>query len=271
MISGETWFVQVDTVIYGPYTTGQMHAYLSEGRVLQTSWVSLNPGPPFRPAHAFQALALMSPPVTETYAPQRVQSPNHFGMDIYELTDPVDLELTQSVPDLGPLSTPAQYSEPAPHMRAPAPIYDVHIPVPVLGAPVTTAFSAPAKPTPLIAAQNHPRTLESDVPKSHVVAENEISETEISETVILIMAEIRAENSMAFLKALQLCGIAERIGESIWLLRTPHTASQLRNRLSHTIGDSDRLFIMDSLNGQTAWFNIGSDMDSRIRNLWSGN
>lgn len=87
-------------------------------------------------------------------------------------------------------------------------------------------------------------------------------------TVFIVMAEIRSQNGMAFLQALQNEGTAQRIGDSVWLLRSGTSVEQLRNRLSQTLTREDRLFLLDSFQNETAWFNIGSDMDVRIRELW---
>jgi len=87
-------------------------------------------------------------------------------------------------------------------------------------------------------------------------------------TVIIVMAEIRSGNGMQFLQTLQHEGVAQRIGDSVWLLRSGTSVEQLRNRLSQTLTRDDRLFLLDSFKNETAWFNIGSDMDVRIRELW---
>jgi len=87
-------------------------------------------------------------------------------------------------------------------------------------------------------------------------------------TVFIIMAEIRSPNGMQFLQALQNEGVAQRIGDAVWLLRSGTSVEQLRNRLSQVLTREDRLFILDSFKNETAWFNIGSDMDVRIRELW---
>jgi len=42
----------------------------------------------------------------------------------------------------------------------------------------------------------------------------------------------------------------------------------LRNTLSQCLTRDDRLFLLDSFANKTAWFNIGADMDARIRELW---
>ena len=89
-----------------------------------------------------------------------------------------------------------------------------------------------------------------------------------TKTVFVIMAEIRSENGMAFLQALQAQGTAQRIGDSVWLLRSERSVEQLRNTLSQTLTGDDRLFLLDSFANKTAWFNIGTNMDSKIRELW---
>jgi len=86
--------------------------------------------------------------------------------------------------------------------------------------------------------------------------------------VFLIMAEIRSRGKMAFLQALQNFGQAERVGDTVWLVRTAHSVEQIRNTLSQTLNQQDRLFILNSKAGKTAWFNIGTDLDHRIRELW---
>jgi len=73
-----------------------------------------------------------------------------------------------------------------------------------------------------------------------------------SNTVFVVMAEIRSENGMAFLQTLQSSGTAQRIGDSVWLLRSGTSVEQLRNRLSQTLTRDDRLFILDSFQNETA-------------------
>jgi hypothetical protein len=88
-------------------------------------------------------------------------------------------------------------------------------------------------------------------------------------TVFLIMAEISSENGMRFLQSLQSFGPAQRIGDTVWLVRAASDIDNLRNALANTLTRQDRLFIMDSFNNRTSWFNIGADMDSRIKELWA--
>ncbi|MEE9271794.1 MAG: GYF domain-containing protein [Robiginitomaculum sp.] len=87
--------------------------------------------------------------------------------------------------------------------------------------------------------------------------------------IYLIMAEIRSEGAMGFLRGLQSFGAAQRIGDTVWVLRSVYSAEQLRNTLSQSLDRQDRLFILDASNNKTAWFNIGADLDHRIRELWN--
>lgn len=87
-------------------------------------------------------------------------------------------------------------------------------------------------------------------------------------TVYLVMAEISSDQAMRFLHLIQRLGTAQRIGDTVWLLRANMNIESLRQQLSSTMSRQDRLFIMDSFNNKTAWHNIGADMDDRIRALW---
>lgn len=121
----------------------------------------------------------------------------------------------------------------------------------------STLTDAP-ETTPLSAPLSAPASIENEP----------IINAQTDEAIFTIMAEIRSGDTMAFLQTLQTFGRVERIGETLWALRSLSTAEQLRNALSSTLGRQDRMFIVDSSNNRTAWFNIGADLDKRIRNLW---
>lgn len=129
-------------------------------------------------------------------------------------------------------------------------------------------------PTPVDTAPNpyspipEPVTPIAPIPSYGTPASQQI-DAAAHTNVFLVMAEIRSEGAMGFLKALQDFGVAQRIGDTVWLLRSASTVEQLRNALSQTLTRQDRLFILDSGANKTAWFNIGADLDSRIRELWN--
>jgi len=194
-----SWFVQVQSQNYGPYTDEQMQAFVQEGRVNANSLITNDINNGFFNAAAFDVFKFWSG-----------QQPLAVGGG-------------------GP-----QTYQPAP----------VHTPQPT-----------PTTPLPLIA----PQAVQS-------------SQADLSLTgpsgVFLVMAEINSEGTMGFLQTLQKFGQAERLGKTIWLLRSPASVEQLRNALSQTLNGQDRLFIMDSSESKPAWFNIGADLDHRIRDLW---
>lgn len=120
-----------------------------------------------------------------------------------------------------------------------------------------TPQSTPAPQAPLIAPQ-----AVADV------GAGVTSENAEPAKVFLVMAEINSEGTMGFLQALQTFGQAERISATVWLLKSQASVEQLRNSLSQTLDHQDRLFLLDSTQNKPAWFNIGADLDHRIRDLW---
>ena len=91
---------------------------------------------------------------------------------------------------------------------------------------------------------------------------------QVKSSVFLVMAEINSNQAMHFLHLIQRLGTAQRIGDTVWLLRAAMPINSLKEQLSTSLTRQDRLFILDSFNNETAWHNIGADMDERIRKLW---
>jgi len=89
-----------------------------------------------------------------------------------------------------------------------------------------------------------------------------------AQTVFMIMAEIRSGRGMEFLQTLQSLGDVERIGDTVWILKARASSEDIRNVLCQPLGADDRLFVIDSFANDTAWFNLGAQMDSRVRELW---
>ena len=89
------------------------------------------------------------------------------------------------------------------------------------------------------------------------------------QTVLMVMAEIRSGRGMEFLQTLQNLGDVERIGDTVWLLQTRASSEYIRNVLCQPLNADDRLFVMDSFANDTAWFNFGTQMEERVRELWN--
>ena len=119
-------------------------------------------------------------------------------------------------------------------------------------SPTPQATPTPVAASPLIAPQPVEPTQEEPVVST-------------ASSVFLVMAEINSEGTMGFLQTLQKYGQAERLSNTIWLLRSQASVEQLRNALSQTLNGQDRLFLLDSRENKPAWFNTGADLDHRIR------
>ncbi len=115
-----------------------------------------------------------------------------------------------------------------------------------------------------IVAQQNEHSVIPEAPENPVQVAGDNAEAHI----FVVMAEIRSEGAVEFLRALQKFGPAQRVGDSVWLLRSEFGAEQIRNKLSQTLSRQDRLFILDSSSNTPAWFNIGADLDNRIRELF---
>ncbi|MEP1229438.1 MAG: hypothetical protein ABJG88_02060 [Litorimonas sp.] len=98
-----------------------------------------------------------------------------------------------------------------------------------------------------------------------------LQQTQAAQSVFMVMAEIRSGRAMDFLKTLQSLGDVERIGDSVWIIQACASSEEIRNILCQPLGNDDRLFIMDSFANETAWFNLGAQMDTRVRELWNVN
>ncbi len=288
MLTGDTWYVQINGQVYGPYSTVQMHGFVQEGRIIPQSQISTSPGQVFRPASDYKAF---NPALVKPQMPQA-------------------LELTQELPDFEPVTRPGMQSKTPPVTTSHAPNiaadfaaarprqiekkvptfkdqqafkpiefkaveYSPHMhrqlgPSPDQQGHVNFAPIPLRKPMPL-ADIVEPNKLPVPAPQKPVQTirpQRREPTGDDATIVLLVMAEFRSGHAMGFLKAIQKQGVAQRIGDTVWLLKTQTTANELRNLLSQTMQREDRLFIMDSFNNQTAWFNIGSDMDRRIREFW---
>ncbi len=98
----------------------------------------------------------------------------------------------------------------------------------------------------------------------------EISKAEEPSTShrFVIFAKITESSHANFVETLSDFGVATEVMPEVWLLSAPARADALRNALSQALGHDDALFIADASKGKSAWFNIGKDADSLIRQFW---
>jgi len=226
----KSWYVQINGQTYGPYSAAQMQGFCAEGRITEYSIISQSAVQGYAYARQFQSFFQWTGQL------QAVQP-------LAQAQTPVQNQLSSP--------TPAQVLRP---ISAPQ--------TSVLARQITPVDNAPAALAPNPTPQVQPAPLQSDPVQPAL----ELQTT--AKTVFIVMAEIRSSNGMNFLQALQGQGLAQRIGDSVWLLKSETRVEQLRNVLSQTLTGDDRLFLLDSFANKTAWFNIGTDMDARIRQLW---
>ncbi|MGB0906265.1 MAG: GYF domain-containing protein [Maricaulaceae bacterium] len=160
-------------------------------------------------------------------------------------------------PTPAPAPAPTQQPQPAYASQAayePQPSYNTQAaPLQTLGhAAPQAAYSAPAHQ-----ADSYQQP-QSYAPQAEPAPSN----------VYVVMAEVQSSSAMRFLQALQNYGQAQRVGDTVWVLKTNADAQTLQHGLSETLTRQDRLFISAANEQHSAWFNLGADMDNRIRALW---
>jgi hypothetical protein len=84
----------------------------------------------------------------------------------------------------------------------------------------------------------------------------------------IIIADLRSRGSAPFEGAIARMGEAYRLNQLVWLVHTERTAAAIRNELVQHVGQSDNLMIVDTTRGKSAWFNLGPEVDSKIRRVW---
>lgn len=63
-------------------------------------------------------------------------------------------------------------------------------------------------------------------------------------------------------------GKATKVLSGIWVLNGPYTSAAVRNHLIGHFGKLDSFFIIDATRDKLAWFNLGPETDSLIRQVW---
>ncbi|PHR55420.1 MAG: hypothetical protein COA43_15445 [Robiginitomaculum sp.] len=256
------WYVQVQNQAYGPYSDAQMQSFVAEGRITEGSFISNAPEQGYFNAVAYDVFKIWS----GTGQAISMQS----GMTAMTGTNAVgETNITNSAADNVYNYQQSSYQQTAPYQDTSPNISH--------NASQNASQNTSPYSTPQSVQQETPLTLTTQIPEAVIPAPNYTTPAQQSvqsapkekTNVYLIMAEIRSDGAMGFLKALQGFGTAQRIGDTVWLVRSSAGVEQLRNSLSQTLNRQDRLFILDSSANKTAWFNIGADLDSRIRELWS--
>lgn len=86
---------------------------------------------------------------------------------------------------------------------------------------------------------------------------------------VVIVTDIQSAAALDFETRLQALGRAARIFGSVFVLRTHHSAAQLRHSLGQMLSRGDRFFLVDATRERLAWFNLGPEVDAHLRKIWS--
>lgn len=89
------------------------------------------------------------------------------------------------------------------------------------------------------------------------------------EYVALVMAEIRSGQPLRFMQTLQSVGDAQRIGDTVWLVRSTATMDELSELLKPTLAPADRLFILDTTQSDYEAINLGPAVETRVNAMYS--
>lgn len=238
------WYVFVESQSYGPYSDAQMRGFVAEGRVGTNSLISNDPQSGFFSAPEYDAFNLWSGAAQQSMLMPLVAA----GAGAVQAT------ASNYAPIQPVQGQPVQQYMPQQALEAPTQLEPIQL-EPMQLEPVQTVREVH---TPAIQPE----------PRPEIRAEIQPEIRGAKSCVFLVMAEIKSSGEMDFLKTLQGFGQAERVGDTVWLIRSTHSVEKIRNTLSQTLNQQDRLFILNSKAGKTAWFNIGTDLDHRIRELW---
>ncbi len=243
------WYVYVESQSYGPYSDDQMRGFVAEGRITPSSLISNAPQSGFFGATEFDAYnlwthqaqqdMLMSVAATGNVA---VQATTRNYAPIQPVQPAKEQAIQQNIQQFAPQQAQEPSTQLEPIELEPSQTY----------ASISTDYEPVVQPTAR--------------PKSGSEKKQIIERTQ--SCIFLVLAEISSNGEMDFLKALQAFGQAERVGDTVWLVKTTHSVEHIRNILSQTLNQQDRLFILNSKAGKPAWFNIGTDLDHRLRKLW---
>jgi hypothetical protein len=87
---------------------------------------------------------------------------------------------------------------------------------------------------------------------------------------VFIHVEIVSGAWNAFMAALESMGVVADLAPGLFLVRTRFGAGVVRNTLSQTLERGDRFVVIDATRDRLAWFNLGPEIDVKIRDVWNG-
>ena len=234
--------ISIGGKIYGPYTTGQLRSYIGEGRVTATSLVSRDGGPWTAAADdvfCAHILAQRARRVPETAT---------------TITAPPDAAAEPVAPDMEPVAA----AEDAPGSVSSSSAREAFLKeLEGVRSLKLAAGASPRTPSP-------PRP-EEPAPAPLFPTERETA-SEASNFLIVFDLKSRGHNKLE--EHIMALGRAVRVLPGFWMLHAAMTSGAIRNQLMKHFGAIDTLIIVDATRDKLAWFNLGPEIDSQIRQVW---
>lgn len=86
---------------------------------------------------------------------------------------------------------------------------------------------------------------------------------------IVVIADMKSRSITGLEEEVYRLGQAYALLPQVWLVRTEHTITTVRNQLIPKLGKLDRLFVVDATNDRAAWFNFGPESETRMRRIFA--
>jgi hypothetical protein len=92
---------------------------------------------------------------------------------------------------------------------------------------------------------------------------------EAAEANVIIYGQMMGGTQRAFEQEMRCLGACVEVTEGFYILRTRHTAGAIRNALSQALSRGDKFIVVDATRERLAWFNLGPEVDVKIRDVWN--
>lgn len=86
---------------------------------------------------------------------------------------------------------------------------------------------------------------------------------------LFVFAEIFSGAWPRLMAAMASLGPYCEMAPGLWILRARYSAGVVRNTLSQTLDRGDRFVVIDATRDRLAWFNLGPEVDVRIKKVWN--
>ncbi len=94
------------------------------------------------------------------------------------------------------------------------------------------------------------------------------AETKSESANFVLITDIKADSNSDLEQAIMRMGQTSLVMRNIWVLHGNYTVGALRNALIPYLRPMDSLFIVDVNRGKNAGFNLGPEIDAKIRKIW---